>query len=268
MSRYERFESVKIHRSELRNADYNPRKISPQARKRLKTSLETHGYVQPLVWNKRTKNLVGGHQRLDVLDQLEGSDDYSITVAVIDVPLEREKKLNTILNNQSTMGYFDDEKLVKLLQENADESLEAYGFSQNDEKRLRMLMKEAEESESMIMASMQEGLEFEDRVFDVTEEQERTREKERLSRKQAYEQAVGNLMTEKDDSAWKLKTDEEKKEFDSRRSSYREETFKYFSVKISFESEASKKAWLNARNLPTDRDTVHESEIGVETPTA
>lgn len=44
----------------------------------------------PLVWNRRTGILVSGHQRLKALDALEGTEDYELTVSVIDVDdLER-----------------------------------------------------------------------------------------------------------------------------------------------------------------------------------
>ena len=56
--------------SELQPAPYNPRleltRDDPHYRK-LKRSIERFGLVEPLLWNKRTGFLVGGHQRLRVL---------------------------------------------------------------------------------------------------------------------------------------------------------------------------------------------------------
>ncbi|MFY9379208.1 MAG: ParB N-terminal domain-containing protein, partial [Acutalibacteraceae bacterium] len=56
----------KIPISQLNPAKYNPRKDlqpgDPEYEK-LKRSMQEFGYVEPIVWNKRTGNIVGGHQR-------------------------------------------------------------------------------------------------------------------------------------------------------------------------------------------------------------
>jgi len=79
------------------------------------------------VWNKRTGNLVGGHQRLAVLDEKAGGQDYQVAVAVIDVDEKHEKQLNVKLNNTSMMGAWDQEALARLVLELPD-SIEAMGF--------------------------------------------------------------------------------------------------------------------------------------------
>ena len=94
LSKYQKFEVEVISRGEIHGADYNPRVISEDARKRLKRMLAKHGLVQPLVWNRRTGNLVSGHQRLSQLDQLERSQDYDLQVSVVDVDEREEKLLN------------------------------------------------------------------------------------------------------------------------------------------------------------------------------
>lgn len=73
------------------------------------------GLVQPLVWNRRTGNLVGGHQRLSQLDALEGTRDYRLTVAVVDVDEVRERELNVLLNNADVCGEWDLPKLKDIL---------------------------------------------------------------------------------------------------------------------------------------------------------
>ena len=57
--------------SELKPSTYNPRQISPEQLKALEDSMEKFGYIDPLVWNKRTGNLVSGHQRLKVLNNIQ-----------------------------------------------------------------------------------------------------------------------------------------------------------------------------------------------------
>ena len=60
----------KIHASRLNAAAYNPRKdLKPGDREyeKLKRSIAEFGYVEPVIWNKTTGRVVGGHQRLKVL---------------------------------------------------------------------------------------------------------------------------------------------------------------------------------------------------------
>ena len=73
ISKFQKFEMATINRAEIKNAAYNPRTITDEARKRLKHTLKDKqiGLVQPLIWNKRNGNLVGGHQRLSIIDDLE-----------------------------------------------------------------------------------------------------------------------------------------------------------------------------------------------------
>ena len=73
------------------------------------------GLVQPLVWNKRTGNLVGGHQRLAQIDALERNREYKLTVAVVDVDETRERELNVLLNNPDVCGEWDLPKLKEVL---------------------------------------------------------------------------------------------------------------------------------------------------------
>src|SRR5688572_1371068 len=60
----------RISISKVNPAPYNPRKDlqpgDPEYEK-LKLSMAQFGCVEPLVWNKRTGNLVGGHQRFKIL---------------------------------------------------------------------------------------------------------------------------------------------------------------------------------------------------------
>ena len=107
LSRFQKFDTETIHRGLLKGAPYNPRKIGNAARQKLTASLKDHGLIAPLVWNKRTGHLVSGHQRLSILDALEGADDYELTVAVIDVDEREEKVLNVQVNNESMMGEWD-----------------------------------------------------------------------------------------------------------------------------------------------------------------
>jgi DNA modification methylase len=101
--------------SQINPAPYNPRRdLQPgdPEYERLVRSIEEFGCVEPLVWNKQTGNLVGGHQRLKVL---VGRGETHVEVSVVDLPPVREKALNLALNKIS--GDWDQEKLAALLDE-------------------------------------------------------------------------------------------------------------------------------------------------------
>ncbi len=91
--------------------------IDAHACKKLTRSLQKFGLVEPIVWNERTGHVVGGHQRLKILDDLEAHPDYRLTVAAIDVEESEEKKLNILLNNRSAQGDWDPARLETLVLE-------------------------------------------------------------------------------------------------------------------------------------------------------
>ena len=104
---------VTMKLTELRPAAYNPRRISTEALGGLGDSLLEFGLVQPVVWNRRTGNVVIGHQRLDRLLHfgVEATDVY-----VVDLDEIAEKRLNVASNNPAIMGDFT-ASLAGLLEE-------------------------------------------------------------------------------------------------------------------------------------------------------
>ena len=90
---------------DLVGADYNPRRISPEAMQGLDASLRRYGLVEPIVWNERSRNVVGGHQRLEVLRRAGVAE---ATVTVVDLDEKDERALNVTLNNPKIMGEFTD----------------------------------------------------------------------------------------------------------------------------------------------------------------
>lgn len=108
-----KIQKVKI--SEINPAAYNPRidlKPGDKEYEKLKKSIDTFGYVEPLVWNRRTRNLVGGHQRLKILIE-QGAKE--VDVSIVDLDFEKEKALNLALNK--IRGDWDEKKLGQLLDE-------------------------------------------------------------------------------------------------------------------------------------------------------
>jgi DNA modification methylase len=105
----------KLSCNQINPAPYNPRKdlkAGDPEYERLSDSINNFGYVEPLVWNSRTGNLVGGHQRFKILLE-QGQKE--VEVSVVDIPPEKEKALNLALNK--VQGGWDYEKLASLLNE-------------------------------------------------------------------------------------------------------------------------------------------------------
>lgn len=106
-----------IHRRQIQGAPYNPRKISDDSRRRLRDNLKRVGLVNALVWNRRTGNLVSGHQRLSILDALMRTDNYLLPVDVVDLDEVAEKEQNLFLNNPDAQGMWDLERVEAILKE-------------------------------------------------------------------------------------------------------------------------------------------------------
>lgn len=98
---------------ELKMAEYNPRKISDDAFDGLGKSINKFGMMVPIVWNKRTGNIVGGHQRYKHLVEMGETDTE---VIVVDLDGNEEVALNITLNNPNIRGKFthDVARLLKL----------------------------------------------------------------------------------------------------------------------------------------------------------
>lgn len=104
---------IKKKVADLIPADYNPRKdLQPgdPDYEKLKRSMKEFGYVDPIIWNQQTGHVVGGHQRLKIL-QDEGIKEAECVVVNLDE--EKEKALNIALNKIS--GDWDKDKLALLM---------------------------------------------------------------------------------------------------------------------------------------------------------
>ena len=120
-----KIETKKIN--DLIPADYNPRKFTDKDYKKLKSSIEKFGYVEPIIWNKNTGHVVGGHQRLTILKEL---GLHEVNVVVVDLDITKEKLLNLNLNKVSSD--WDFLKLKEIFDEFELDDLEITGFD-NDE---------------------------------------------------------------------------------------------------------------------------------------
>ena len=80
---------------ELKPAPYNPRESTKRQEADLRKSLEKFGVVEPIIWNKRTGYIVGGHFRVRELIK-QGYKE--IECVIVDLSPEDEKELNIRLN--------------------------------------------------------------------------------------------------------------------------------------------------------------------------
>ena len=111
----------KVPVTDINPAKYNPRKdLKPgdPAYEKLKRSMTEFGYVEPIIWNEETCNIVGGHQRYKVL-VAEGHTE--VECVIVKMSPEREKALNVALNKVT--GDWEFEALADLIKD-----LEAQDF--------------------------------------------------------------------------------------------------------------------------------------------
>lgn len=106
-----RIRTKRLKLSDLTPAAYNPREIGADALAGLGESVERFGLVQPIVLNERTGRIVGGHQRLKVLEE-RGARETD--VVLVDLEEAQEKALNLALNSQAIAGDWTTEALALL----------------------------------------------------------------------------------------------------------------------------------------------------------
>lgn len=117
----------RIKLSDVKPAAYNPRRQLKPGEKEyeaLKASISRWSLVEPLVVNLRTGNLVGGHQRYNVLLDLGHTEAEA---AVVDLDEKQEKLLNVALNK--IKGQWDYSRLEEIFQEYELEEAKVTGFT-------------------------------------------------------------------------------------------------------------------------------------------
>ena len=92
---------------ELKPAPYNPRQSTEKQETQLKRSLEKFGVVEPIIFNKQTGFIVGGHFRVRELKKLGYKE---IECVIVDLNEDDEKELNIRLN--ANTGEWDFEMLA------------------------------------------------------------------------------------------------------------------------------------------------------------
>ena len=121
----------------LKAADYNPRRISPEQKAALQRSYERFGDLSGIIYNRKSGNLVGGHQRVSIFKtcktkiETTSSRDKHGTVAIghitaftkngpvrapyreVNWPINLEMAGNVAANSGG--GEFDQRKLSKVM---------------------------------------------------------------------------------------------------------------------------------------------------------
>tara|TARA_B000000532_G_scaffold199708_1_gene166193 strand:+ start:185 stop:667 length:483 start_codon:yes stop_codon:yes gene_type:complete len=116
-----KIEKIKIH--ELKQAEYNPRKMTTKQYEDLKKSLEKFGCVDPIIINS-DNTIVGGHQRVRIMVELGATQ---VPVVRVNLSKKDEKELNVRLNKNT--GEFD----FDIMADNFDiEDLLEWGFKHID----------------------------------------------------------------------------------------------------------------------------------------
>ena len=104
---------TKAQIKELISPDWNPRQITEEELKKLETSLEEFGYIEPIIVNDVNNHVVGGNQRLRALIALGYDEVDCVYVHIEDI--NKEKACNVALNKIS--GDWDTDKLKIVLED-------------------------------------------------------------------------------------------------------------------------------------------------------
>ena len=125
---------VQVPISEIKGAEYNPRKWSEKAIKDLTASIQEFGMVDPIIVNsaENRKNVViGGHFRLKIAKDLKYTE---VPVVYVNIPNEqKERELNVRLNKNT--GEFDFDLLANL----GEDLLKNVGFMSDELDRIFQL---------------------------------------------------------------------------------------------------------------------------------
>ena len=173
-------QSITIQRSQINFASYNPRRLSDTAKKKLKANLKRIGLAGGIVWNETTGNLVSGHQRLSIIDEIEKynpdthENDYPIRVEVLQLSDKEEKEQNIFFNSTTAQEEFDNDLLAALIPE-ID-----YDLAGLDEADINVLIADV---------PVFDVADYNQAVKDDFRNLEQITDEERLARKEAVKQA-------------------------------------------------------------------------------
>lgn len=104
---------------------------------KLKDSIEHYGYLDPIIWNKRTGMIVSGHQRFKVMKDLaEAKGEPFDEVDVMEVEMTESEQDSFMVAVNKITGLWDTEKLSALFKELSEEDLKYTGYDEFEIKSL------------------------------------------------------------------------------------------------------------------------------------
>ena len=143
-------EEEKIKISDIQPDPENPRYISSEAENKLLESVKSFGNIAGITFNKRTKQLVAGHQRFnqlkkehedlslrevnkDLLMITAQGKDTGFLVRVVDWDENKQKAANIVANAPHIGGEFDFSKLDHIKEKYDFSEFEAFNLSAIEE---------------------------------------------------------------------------------------------------------------------------------------
>lgn len=138
-------------RSEIHFAAYNPRTISSEALANIRRNIKKIGLLGGIVVNIATMNIVSGHQRITVLDQLHKFDpetkenDYQVRCETINVDEKTEKEQNIFMNSHNAQGEFDWDKMQLII---GEIDIKSAGLEESDLRLIDIKLPEADKGEN------------------------------------------------------------------------------------------------------------------------
>jgi len=125
-----KIEKIKI--KTIKPLKFNPRidlKPEDEEYQKIKKSILDFDLVEPFIVNKRTGNLIYGHQRLKILKELGKKE---VEAVIVDLSKSKEKALNLAINKIT--GKWDYLKLKGLLIEidTGEFDIETTGFTEEE----------------------------------------------------------------------------------------------------------------------------------------
>jgi hypothetical protein len=104
------YEITMMEISALEENELNPRTIAPTNFMALRESLNEHGNLGVILYNKRTGHVVSGNQRLKVL---RAAGETQAPTIVLDIDQEEEIGIMIQMNNEQSMGSWVGAKVLE-----------------------------------------------------------------------------------------------------------------------------------------------------------
>jgi hypothetical protein len=149
--------------AKIRRAKKNPKLHADDA---IAASVGRFGYVEPIVLDERTKRLVAGHGRLDVLARMKEAGEKPPAGVRVErgewlVPVirgwrsknDRDAEAYLVASNRTVeLGGWDDAELAKMLKSMGRDEMAATGFGSNDLDAMMQALRDSESATGVSLA--------------------------------------------------------------------------------------------------------------------